>query len=71
MPLPQPTSTGLYTKRSDCSHQREKKNFKKQEILDLLGSLMKLATVSIVYCPGDQKGRDSVARGNNQADQVA
>jgi hypothetical protein len=32
---------------------------------------MKLATVSIIHCPGHQKGRDSVAWGNNQADQVA
>ena len=33
--------------------------------------LMKPATVSIIHCPGLQKRRDSVAWGNNQADQVA
>ena len=51
------------------SEGKEIKN--KQEILDLLDALMKLATVSIIHCPGHQKGRDSVAQGNNQADQVA
>jgi hypothetical protein len=40
---------------------------KKQEILDL----MKLASVSIIHCPEQQKGRDLVSRVNNQADQVA
>ena len=39
--------------------------------MDLLDALMKLATVSIIHCPGHQKGRNSVSRGNNQADQVA
>jgi hypothetical protein len=39
--------------------------------LDLLDALMKLATMSVVRCPGHQKRRDPVARGNNQADQVA
>jgi hypothetical protein len=48
----------------------EGKEKKKQEILDLLNALMKSATVSIIHCPGHQKGRNSVARGNNQADQV-
>ena len=48
------------------SEGKEIKN--KQEILDLLDALMKLATVSINHCPGHQKGRDSVAQGNNQAD---
>ena len=51
------------------SEGKEIKN--KQEILDLLDALMKLATVSIIHCPGHQKGRDSVSWGNNQADQVA
>ena len=37
------------------------KEIKKQEILDLLDALMKPATVSIIHCPGHQKGRDSVA----------
>ena len=41
------------------SEGKEIKN--KQEILDLLDALMKLATVSIIHCPGHQKGRDSVA----------
>jgi ribonuclease HI len=63
-------SMGLDTKRGLLtSDGKEIKN--KQEILDLLDALMKPATVSIVYCPGHQKGRDSVAQDNNQADQVA
>ena len=63
--MPQPMSKrGLLT-----SEGKEIKN--KQEILDLLDALMKLATVSIIHCPGHQKGRNSVSRGNNQADQVA
>lgn len=33
----------------------------KQVILDLLDDLMKTAAVSIIHCPRDQKGRDSVA----------
>ena len=37
----------------------------------LLDALMKLAIVSIIHCLGHQKRRDSVAQGNNQADQVA
>ena len=49
------------------SEGKEIKN--KQEILDLLDALMKPATVSIIHCPGHQKRRDSVAQGNNQADQ--
>ena len=36
-----------------------------------MDALIKLATVSIIHCPGHQKGRDSVAQGNTQADQVA
>jgi hypothetical protein len=36
-----------------------------------LDALIKPATVSIIHCPRHQKGRDSVAQGNNQADQVA
>lgn len=48
-----------------------KTNKQNQEILDSLEALMKSATVSIIRCPGHQKGRDSVAWGNNQADQVA
>jgi hypothetical protein len=38
----------------------EGKETNKQEILDLLDALMNLATVSIIHCPGHQKGRDSV-----------
>ena len=41
------------------SEGKEIKN--KQEILDLLDALMKLATMSIIHCPEHQKGRDSVA----------
>jgi hypothetical protein len=51
------------------SEGKEIKN--KQEILDLLDALVKLAAVSIIHCPGHQKGRDSVAQGNTQVDQVA
>jgi hypothetical protein len=36
-----------------------------QEILDLLDAPMKLATVSIIHCPGHQKRRDSVTQDNN------
>ena len=39
--------------------------------MDLLDALMQPATVSIIHCPGHQKGRDSVAQGNTQVDQVA
>ena len=42
------------------SEGKEIKN--KQEILDLLDALVKLAAVSIIHCPGHQKGRDSVAQ---------
>jgi hypothetical protein len=49
----------------------EGKEINKQDILDLLNALMKLATVNIIQGPGHQKGRDSVAWSNNQADQVA
>ena len=38
--------------------------------MDLLDALMKLVTVSIIHFPGHQKGRNSVAQGNNKADQV-
>lgn len=43
----------------------------KQETLNLLDAIMKLATVSIIHCPGHQRRRDSVAPGNSQANQVA
>ena len=62
MPLPHPTSTGIYAKRT--AHIRGNE----QEILDLLDVLVKSATVSI-HCPGRAKGKD--AMGNNQAEQVA
>ena len=58
-----PMFMGLYTKR-------EKKQ-KQAGNLGPLDALIKLATVSIIHCPGHQKGRDSVAHGNNQADQMA
>jgi len=38
------------------SEGKEIKN--KQEILDLLDALMKLTSVSIIHCPGHQKGRE-------------
>ena len=38
--------------------------------MDLMDALLKLVTVHINSCPGYQKGKDSVSRGNNQADQV-
>lgn len=50
------------------SVEKEIKN--NQEILDLLDVLMKSATVSISHCPRHQKGRNSVAWDNSQADQV-
>jgi hypothetical protein len=64
--LPQPTSTGLYAKREDCSHHR-----KQIENLGPFDALMKLAIVNIIHCPGHQKRRNPEAWNNNQADQVA
>ena len=43
----------------------------KPEILVLLGALMKPVKVSIIHCPGHEKGNSLVAQGNNQADQEA
>lgn len=44
----------------------ERKEIKtKQEISDLLDPLMKLVTISIIYYPGHQKGRNSVGQGND------
>ncbi|XP_062054485.1 uncharacterized protein LOC133764883 [Lepus europaeus] len=48
---------------------REIKN--KQEILDLLQALFLPKKVSIIHCPGHQKGEDPVAQGNRMADEVA
>ena len=62
MCLPQPMATEIYVKRT--VHIRGNQ----QQILDLLEVLMKLATVSIIHCPGYQKEKDSI--GNNQAEQV-
>jgi hypothetical protein len=59
----------IYQKRGLLTS--EEKEINKHGILDLLDALMKPAIVSIIYCPGQQKGRDSVAQGNNQVDQVA
>jgi ribonuclease HI len=47
-----------------------KKVKNKQEILNLLDALMKPSTMSIINFPGHQKGRDSVACGNDQADNL-
>ncbi|KAL6056187.1 hypothetical protein STEG23_009506 [Scotinomys teguina] len=43
----------------------------KEEILDLLRALFLPAKLSIVHCPGHQKGDSMVARGNRLADQTA
>nr|XP_051687518.1 uncharacterized protein LOC127487098 [Oryctolagus cuniculus] len=43
----------------------------KQEILDLLQALHLPKKVSIIHCPGHQKGDDAVAKGNRMADEVA
>lgn len=51
------------------SEGKEIKN--KPEILALLKALMKPAKVSIIHCPGHQKGNSLVSQGNNQADQEA
>ncbi|XP_062062404.1 uncharacterized protein LOC133770372 isoform X3 [Lepus europaeus] len=48
---------------------REIKN--KQEILDLLQALFLPKKVSIMHCPGHQRGEDPVAQGNRMADEVA
>jgi len=37
----------------------------------LLDALVKPTTVSTIHCSGYQEGRDSVAWGNNEADQAA
>ena len=39
--------------------------------MDLLDVLMKLVTMSIIHCPGHQKGRNTVAQVNNQEGHVA
>lgn len=43
----------------------------KTEILVLLRALFLPKKVSIIHCPGHQKGNDLVARGNCMADEVA
>ncbi|KAL6031279.1 hypothetical protein STEG23_007930 [Scotinomys teguina] len=43
----------------------------KEEILDLLRALFLPAKLSIVHCPGHQKGDSMVARGNRLVDQTA
>ncbi|KAL6091003.1 hypothetical protein STEG23_007381 [Scotinomys teguina] len=43
----------------------------KEEILDLLRALFLPAKLSIVHCPGHQKGDSMVAQGNRLADQTA
>ena len=43
----------------------------KSEILALLEALHLPKKVSIIHCPGHQKGRDPISMGNNMADQVA
>ncbi|XP_040851457.1 uncharacterized protein LOC121166427 [Ochotona curzoniae] len=48
---------------------REIKN--KQEIINLLRALFLPKRLSIIHCPGHQKGTDPVARGNRLADQTA
>ena len=64
MPFPQYTS--IYQERGLLTPEGKViKN--KQEI----SNLMKLAIVSISHCPGHQKGRNTVAQGNNQADHLA
>ncbi|XP_069901589.1 uncharacterized protein [Globicephala melas] len=43
----------------------------KDEIVALLTALMLPTKVSIIHCPGHQKGNTPIIRGNNMADQVA
>lgn len=43
----------------------------KQEILDLLQALFLPKRLSIIHCPGHQRGDDPVARGNRMADEAA
>lgn len=43
----------------------------KQEILDLLQALHLPKKLSIIHCPGHQKGEDPVAKGNRMADVMA
>ena len=43
----------------------------KEEILSLLEAIILPTKVTIMHCPGHQKGRDPVVRGNQMADQEA
>ena len=43
----------------------------KEEILSLLEAINQPTKVTIMHCPGHQKGRDPVVRGNQMADQEA
>lgn len=43
----------------------------KPEIVALLQTLLKPAKVSIIHCPGHQKGEDPMASGNRLADWVS
>ncbi|CAD7669362.1 unnamed protein product [Nyctereutes procyonoides] len=48
------------------------KNIKnREEIQDLLHSLFLLRKLSIIHCPGHQRGNDPVAEGNRMADETA
>ncbi|XP_060042433.1 uncharacterized protein LOC132536978 [Erinaceus europaeus] len=55
---------GLFT-----AEGREIKNEK--EILDLLEAVMLPSKLTIIHCPGHQKGEDPMAKGNQAANQVA
>ena len=58
-----------YIPRERSAHIRGKRNKKQAGNLESLGCPDE-ASSCLINCPGHQKGRDSVARGNNQADQV-
>jgi hypothetical protein len=64
--LPQPTSTGLYAKREDCSPQR-----KQTGNLRSLGCPNEAGSCGYYSIPRTSEGKRLSGRGNDQADQVA
>jgi hypothetical protein len=59
----------IYQWRVLTSNGREVKN--RAEIKALLSTLLRPTKVSIMHCPGHQKGESLIARGNNLVDKVA
>lgn len=60
----------IYRQRGLLTSARKKiKN--KTEIISLLKALFLPRKISIIHCPGHQKGGDPIAEGNRQADEAA